>query len=42
MYPLPENTMLETMIDTVAAKSGFSPRGHQLEVFGLCANCSKS
>jgi Fur family ferric uptake transcriptional regulator len=42
MYPLPENTMLETMIDTVAAKSGFSPRGHQLEVFGLCANCAKT
>jgi Fur family ferric uptake transcriptional regulator len=41
-YPLPDNTMLETQIDTVAAKSGFSPRGHQLEVFGLCANCSKS
>lgn len=42
VYPLPENTMLETMIDTVAAKSGFSPRGHQLEVFGLCVNCSKT
>jgi Fe2+ or Zn2+ uptake regulation protein len=40
MFELPENPMLETMIDTVAAKSGFSPRGHQLEVFGLCANCS--
>jgi len=42
MFDLPENPMLETMIDTVAAKSGFSPRGHQLEVFGLCTNCSKS
>jgi Fur family ferric uptake transcriptional regulator len=42
MYDLPENTMLETMIDTVAAKSGFSPRGHQLEVYGLCQNCSKT
>jgi len=42
MFDLPDNTMLETMIDTVAAKSGFSPRGHQLEVFGLCVNCSKS
>ena len=40
-YNLPENPMLETMIDTVAAKSGFSPRGHQLEVYGLCAQCSK-
>jgi len=42
VFDLPDNPMLETMIDTVAAKSGFSPRGHQLEVFGLCANCSKS
>jgi Fur family ferric uptake transcriptional regulator len=41
-YDLPENPMLETMIDTVAAKSGFSPRGHQLEVYGLCQTCSKS
>ncbi|HET9721506.1 MAG TPA: Fur family transcriptional regulator [Candidatus Saccharimonadales bacterium] len=42
MVELPANHMLETMIDTVAAKSGFSPRGHQLEVYGLCTNCSKS
>lgn len=42
MFELPENPMLETMIDTVAAKSAFSPRGHQLEVYGLCANCSKA
>jgi Fur family ferric uptake transcriptional regulator len=41
-YDLPENTMLETMIDTVAAKTGFSPRGHQLEVYGICQNCSKN
>lgn len=39
IYDLPENHMLETMIDTVAAKSGFSPRGHQLEIHGLCQNC---
>jgi Fur family transcriptional regulator, ferric uptake regulator len=42
MYDLPENLMLETMIDTVAAKSGFAPRGHQLEIYGLCQNCSKA
>lgn len=42
MFELPDNPMLETMIDTVAAKSGFSARGHQLEIYGLCANCSKS
>jgi Fur family ferric uptake transcriptional regulator len=42
MYDLPDNPMLETMIDTVAAKSGFAPRGHMLEIYGLCANCSKS
>jgi Fur family ferric uptake transcriptional regulator len=42
VFDLPDNPMLETMIDTVAAKSGFAPRGHQLEVFGLCQNCSKN
>lgn len=36
---LPQNAMLETMIDSLANKSGFAPRSHQLEVFGLCANC---
>jgi Fur family ferric uptake transcriptional regulator len=41
-YSLPPNPMLETMIDTAVAKEGFSPRGHQLEVSGLCPNCSKS
>jgi len=41
-YDLPENPMLETMIDTVAAKSGFAPRSHQLEIYGLCINCSRS
>jgi Fur family ferric uptake transcriptional regulator len=38
---LPTNAMLETMIDKVAASTDFSPRNHQLEVYGLCANCSK-
>src|SRR3990167_10231630 len=33
---LPANPMLETMIDTLAAKSDFSPRGHSLEIYGLC------
>ena len=42
VFDLPDNPMLETMIDSVTAKSGFAARGHQLEVFGLCANCSKS
>lgn len=40
-YPLPANSMLETMIDSAAGKSGFSPRGHQLEIFGLCNQCAK-
>ena len=40
-YSLPANSMLETMIDSVAAKNGFAPRGHQLEVYGLCNRCSK-
>ncbi|HET6864076.1 MAG TPA: Fur family transcriptional regulator [Candidatus Saccharimonadales bacterium] len=42
MFELPDSPMLETMIDTVAAKSSFSPRGHQLEIYGLCANCQNS
>ena len=41
-YSLPANSMLETMIDSVAAKNGFAPRGHQLEVYGLCNRCSKA
>jgi len=40
-FSLQPNSMLETMIDTVAAKSDFSPRGHQLEVYGLCADCKR-
>lgn len=39
-YSLGANAMLETMIDTVARKAGFSPHGHQLEIYGLCQNCS--
>jgi len=39
-YTLPPNTMLETMIDSVAKKSDFHPRGHQLEIYGLCKNCA--
>lgn len=38
---LPPSTMLETMIDKIAARTSFSPRGHSLEVYGLCPNCSK-
>lgn len=41
-YSLEPSPMLETMIDTVAAKENFSPRGHQLEIHGVCANCSKN
>ena len=38
---LPANTMLETMIDTTAAKEDFKPRSHQLEIYGICANCTE-
>jgi Fur family ferric uptake transcriptional regulator len=41
-FPLPPNSMLETMIDTAVAKEGFSPRGHNLEIYGLCNNCSSN
>ena len=30
-YDLPANPMLETMVDSVAAKEGFSPRGHAID-----------
>jgi Fur family ferric uptake transcriptional regulator len=40
-FSLEPNAMLETMINTVAAKSGHSPRGHQLEIYGLCADCQR-
>ncbi len=40
-YPLPANLMLEAMIDSTVAKEGYAPRGHQLEVYGLCGQCSK-
>lgn len=39
-FDLPQNAMLETMIDSVSSKEGLSPRGHQLEVYGLCQNCT--
>jgi len=38
-FELANNPMLETMIDSTLAKDGFSPRGHQLEVYGLCKEC---
>ncbi len=41
-FNLPANPMLETMIDTIAAKSGYAPRGHQLETYGLCPACQKT
>ena len=41
-YDLDANPMLETMIDSLAAKDGFAPRGHNLEIYGECKNCSKT
>lgn len=38
-YDLSANAMLETMVDSLAAKEGFSPRGHHLEIYGLCPAC---
>ncbi len=38
-YDLAPNSMLETMIDSLTTKDGFAPRGHQLEIYGLCDNC---
>lgn len=39
---LPPNSMLETMIDTVAARTKFAPRNHSLEIYGLCPACRLS
>jgi Fe2+ or Zn2+ uptake regulation protein len=39
-FPLAPNSMLETMIDSAVAKEGYSPRGHNLEIYGLCNGCS--
>jgi Fe2+ or Zn2+ uptake regulation protein len=36
---LKQNPMLEKMIDAVITRSGHAPRGHQLEIYGLCADC---
>jgi len=41
-FTLPANPMLETMIDSAVAKEGYSPRSHNLEISGLCSNCSSS
>lgn len=41
-YDLPASQMLETMINSVTSSEGFAPRGHQLEVYGLCSGCAKS
>ena len=38
-FSLPANSMLETMIDTAVSKEGYSPRGHNLEIHGLCQAC---
>ncbi len=40
-FNIEPSSMLETMIDTVAAKSDFAPRGHQLEIYGLCTDCRR-
>lgn len=39
---LPGNPMLETMIETLTLKANFSPRGHQLEIYGLCPACAQT
>lgn len=41
-YTLPANPMLETMIDSAVAKEGYAPRGHNLEIYGLCQACASS
>lgn len=38
-FTMPANSMLETMIDSIASKEGYAPRGHNLEINGLCQAC---
>lgn len=38
-FNLKSSSMLETMIDSLTSKEGFSPRWHQLEMYGLCPAC---
>jgi Fur family ferric uptake transcriptional regulator len=40
-FTLPANPMLETMIDTAVGKEGYGPRGHNLEIYGLCPACTQ-
>ena len=37
-----DDTRVEAFIDSVAKQFGFTPRRHQLEVDGLCADCQQS
>ena len=38
-FSLPPSPMLETMIDSYTAQTGYYARGHSLEISGLCENC---
>ena len=41
-YTLEANPMLETMIDSAVSRDGYAPRGHQLEIYGLCVSCQQA
>jgi Fur family transcriptional regulator, ferric uptake regulator len=41
-FPLPEDRQLEERLATLAGSRNFNMHGHQLEIQGLCKNCSKS
>jgi Fur family ferric uptake transcriptional regulator len=41
-FTMQANAMLETMIDTAVAKEGYSPRGHNLQIYGLCPACGQT
>jgi len=39
---LPDDLQLENRIDLLALQSGFYSQTHQIEIRGLCLNCSKN
>ncbi|MDB5181245.1 MAG: transcriptional regulator, Fur family transcriptional regulator, ferric uptake regulator [Candidatus Saccharibacteria bacterium] len=39
---MPEDTVLEERLQALAANISFSAQDHQIEIRGICANCSRT